>query len=158
MTLPDCMQKIIYRPVTNNSQSSHLDRVSISTASISQSFSNFLKYETLCSCDVAKQQPAKGTSAASFAISPVDEWVVDISGCNTRLCGTSTQWCGVPVNAKHQYNICTMLDQRRRRWANVVQKLYKCFVSAGVGLLVIILFCLCFDRPSLSISLSSFVD
>ena len=32
---------------------------------------------------------------------------------------------------KHLYNICTMLDQRRRRWAGVVQMLYKCFVSVG---------------------------
>ena len=36
-----------------------------------------------------------------------------------------------PVNTKHVYNICTMLDQRRRRWANVVQMLFKCFVFAG---------------------------
>ena len=36
-----------------------------------------------------------------------------------------------PVNTKILYNICTMLDQRRRRWADVVQMLYKCFVSAG---------------------------
>ena len=28
-----------------------------------------------------------------------------------------------PVNAKHVYNICAMLDQRRRRWADVVQML-----------------------------------
>ena len=35
-----------------------------------------------------------------------------------------------PVNAKHLYNICTMLDQRRRRWADVVQMLYKYFVFA----------------------------
>ena len=33
-----------------------------------------------------------------------------------------------PVNTKHLYNICTMLDQRRRHWINVVQMLYKCFV------------------------------
>ena len=33
---------------------------------------------------------------------------------------------------KHLYNICTMLDQRRRRWAGVAQMLYKCFVFAGV--------------------------
>ena len=26
-----------------------------------------------------------------------------------------------PANGKHVYNICTMLDQRRRRWTNVVQ-------------------------------------
>ena len=34
-------------------------------------------------------------------------------------------------NTKHLFNICTMLDQRRRRWADVVQMLYKCFVLAG---------------------------
>ena len=27
-----------------------------------------------------------------------------------------------------------MLDQRRRRWADVVQMLYKCFVFAGNGM------------------------
>ena len=36
-----------------------------------------------------------------------------------------------PVNTKHLYNIYTMLDRRRRRWADVVQMLYKCFVFAG---------------------------
>ena len=36
-----------------------------------------------------------------------------------------------PANTKHLYNICTMLDQRQRRWADVVQMLYKCFVFAG---------------------------
>ena len=39
----------------------------------------------------------------------------------------------IPVNTKHLYNICTKLDQRRRRWADVVQMLYKCFVFAGMG-------------------------
>ena len=29
-----------------------------------------------------------------------------------------------PVSTKHLYNICTMLDQRRRCWADVVQMLY----------------------------------
>ena len=28
-----------------------------------------------------------------------------------------------PVNTEHFYNICTMLDQRRRRWADVIQVL-----------------------------------
>ena len=41
----------------------------------------------------------------------------------------------IPVNPKHLYNICTMLDQRRRRWADVVQMLYKCFVFAGIACL-----------------------
>ena len=36
-----------------------------------------------------------------------------------------------PRKHKHMYNICTMLGQRRRRLANVVQMLYKCFVLAG---------------------------
>ena len=33
-----------------------------------------------------------------------------------------------PLNTKHLYNIDTMLVQRRRRWADVVSMLYKCFV------------------------------
>ena len=41
---------------------------------------------------------------------------------------------GLPINKKtHLYNICTMLDQRRRRWADIVQMLYKCFIFAVVG-------------------------
>ena len=36
-----------------------------------------------------------------------------------------------PVNRKHLYNICTMSDERRRRLADVVQKLCKYFVFTG---------------------------
>ena len=32
----------------------------------------------------------------------------------------------------HFYNIYTMLDQRGRRWADVVEMLYKCLVFAGM--------------------------
>ena len=32
------------------------------------------------------------------------------------------------MNTKHLYNICTMLDQRRSGWADVVQILNKCIV------------------------------
>ena len=38
---------------------------------------------------------------------------------------------GGPANTKHLCNISTMSDQRRRRWADVVQMLHKCFVFAG---------------------------
>ena len=38
----------------------------------------------------------------------------------------------IPANAKKLYAICTMLDQRRRRWDDVVQMLYKCFVFVGM--------------------------
>ena len=34
---------------------------------------------------------------------------------------------------KHLYNMYTMLDQRRRRWTDVVLMLYKCFVFAGMS-------------------------
>ena len=37
-----------------------------------------------------------------------------------------------PKNTKHLHNIYTMLDQRLRRWADVVQMLYKYFVCAGL--------------------------
>ena len=45
-----------------------------------------------------------------------------------------------PANTKHLYNICTMLDQRRRRWDDVVQMLYKSFVSAGYIVVVVVVF------------------
>ena len=42
-------------------------------------------------------------------------------------------WCflGCVQPSKHLYSICTMLDQRRRCWADVLQMLYKCFVFSG---------------------------
>ena len=39
---------------------------------------------------------------------------------------------GHPSEQKTFVNICTMLVQRRRRWTNIVQMLYKCFVFAGI--------------------------
>ena len=52
-----------------------------------------------------------------------------VGGTHTHI--RESPW--VPVNPNHLYNnICTKLNQRRRRWAGVVQKLYKCFVFAGV--------------------------
>ena len=39
----------------------------------------------------------------------------------------------IPANTKHLYNICTTPAQRLRRWTNVVQMLYKCFVFAGIN-------------------------
>ena len=36
-----------------------------------------------------------------------------------------------PANTKHLYTICTTSAQRLRRWSNIVQMLYKCFVFAG---------------------------
>ena len=36
-----------------------------------------------------------------------------------------------PANTRHLSGICAVLGQRRRRWADVVQMLYGCFVLAG---------------------------
>ena len=54
--------------------------------------------------------------------------------CTSHKDGTRLTLSPIPVNTKHLYSICTMLDQRRRRWAGVVQMLYKCFVFAGIEL------------------------
>ena len=35
------------------------------------------------------------------------------------------------ANTKHSYNMCTTPAQRLRRWSNIVQMSYKCFVPAG---------------------------
>ena len=39
----------------------------------------------------------------------------------------------ISQQTKHLYNICTMLDQRLRRWTNIVQLVYTCFVFAGMA-------------------------
>ena len=36
-----------------------------------------------------------------------------------------------PVYIKHLYNICTASAQRLRRWSNILQVFYKCFVFTG---------------------------
>ena len=41
---------------------------------------------------------------------------------------------GVPANTNHLYKICTMSAHRLRRWSNIVQMLYKCFVFTGIRL------------------------
>ena len=38
----------------------------------------------------------------------------------------------VPANTNHLYTIYTTSAQRLRRWSNIVEMLYKCFVLAGV--------------------------
>ena len=40
--------------------------------------------------------------------------------------------CIFPANTKHFHTICTTSSQRLRRWSNIVQMLYKCFVFAGL--------------------------
>ena len=42
-----------------------------------------------------------------------------------------SRWGYIPATTKHVYNICTTSAQRLRRWSNIVQMLYTCFVFAG---------------------------
>ena len=53
---------------------------------------------------------------------------------NTLTSRKNTSAVIIPVNTKHFYNICTMLDPRRRRWADVVSML-----------IVIQMFCVCWN-------------
>ena len=39
-----------------------------------------------------------------------------------------------PAKTTHLYNIFTTSAQRLRRWSNIVQMLYKCFVLTGITL------------------------
>ena len=41
--------------------------------------------------------------------------------------------CPIPANTKHLYSIYSLSDQRRRRWAKIVQMLNKGFVFAGMA-------------------------
>ena len=52
---------------------------------------------------------------------------------------TSSGWHYSAANTKYLYNICTMLDQRQRCFADVVEMLYKCFVFAGSYLQILVI-------------------
>ena len=45
---------------------------------------------------------------------------------------THAPTCLPTKQKKHLYNICTMLEQRRRRLADVVQMLYNLYVFTGL--------------------------
>ena len=56
---------------------------------------------------------------------------------SAQLCAKLTSIHWFPSEHKtfvRSISACTMLDQRERRWAGVVQMLYKCFVFAGFNL------------------------
>ena len=66
----------------------------------------------------------KGEYASRIVLCEIFVIAIVLSACHN-------QWRdNIPANKKQKHNICTMLDQRRRRWADVVQILYKCFVFA----------------------------
>ena len=72
------------------------------------------------------------TIMVCFCVLPYDTFKLNWM----EIMQTSYEWCnGTPVNTTHLglYNICTMLKQRRRRWADVVQMLYRCLVFAGTA-------------------------
>ena len=88
---------------------------------------------------VSKQGYWPDSEVANSVAESKQEWLWRI-GSQTFTRKQTTKWhCAlhketgtVSANTKHLYNICTMLVQRRRRWADVVQILYKCFVFTGL--------------------------
>ena len=73
----------------------------------------------------------KGSYPASTSRSPGTGADPGDGGIFAKVFETAPTWLkyrAYPSNPKHLYNICTMLNQRRRRWADVVQMLYQCFV------------------------------
>ena len=58
------------------------------------------------------------------------EWI-DGGACESVWFVVDTNSSACKANTKHLFDICAMLDQRRRRWADVAQMLHKCFVFAG---------------------------
>ena len=90
----------------------------------------------------AMYNPVQGRSRTGTLISQgssiemvISRWRFYKEGMyNQQFLDTPVGYCAClcfPVNTKHLYNICTMLDQCRRRWANIVQMLCKCFVFAA---------------------------
>ena len=61
-------------------------------------------------------------------------------------------------SADSTYNICTMLRQRRRRWAVVVQILYKCFVFARMGITCLSKMIFCHDQAHGKTTCTNFVQ
>ena len=59
-------------------------------------------------------------------------------GCKDKVCYPRED-ARLPANTTHLYNICTMLDQRQRPWADVVKMLYKCLVFSGIGSIVLLI-------------------
>ena len=56
--------------------------------------------------------------------------ILDAGRRNNSCTGWSTVPIHTPANTKHLYDIFTTSDQRRRRWADVVQiTLYKCYTN-----------------------------
>ena len=51
--------------------------------------------------------------------------------CNKGKIYTINKWL-FPASTKRLHNICTTSAQRLRRWSNIVQMLYKCFVFTGL--------------------------
>ena len=91
-----------------------------------------LRYD-LCVCwtspsAIAHRRGAPVTSVSSFCHQHSSSPSINTPTFNKTLLGHSVG--SKPVDTKYFHSICTMLDQRRIRWANVVQMLYKCFVFA----------------------------
>ena len=107
---------------------------------------SFLCWPTVCDAVPAIKQhcvnasylpghhKAWGTSCTSYCPGDTNIVTTDAQLHNYNI-PIVRLWLSTPlVNTKYLYSICTMLAQRRRRLADVVQVVYKCFVFAGLQL------------------------
>ena len=91
----------------------------------------------ICSCRICESCNLFSRYVQVFEQDNTSYWLHITPQCNLNksihlpVCTTLAHKVSPPANTKHLYNICTTSSQRLRRWSNIVQMLYKCFVFAG---------------------------
>ena len=94
------------------------------------------------SCNTLLGQRKKNSESAKKYLSvswtyqqAIQENCIYIFGCICKIFVIPRNYfifllTAIPANTKHLYNTCTSSAQQLRRWSNIVQLLYKCFVFA----------------------------
>ena len=76
-----------------------------------------------------------------FQISIIDYKYIKSDQCNHKPTVFDTRFriftINIPANTKHLYSICPTSAQRLRRWSNIVQILYKCFVFTVIPMILL---------------------
>ena len=85
-----------------------------------------LKYHWLTGCWLNEHVPIREADDKRISLVTRDR---SLSGPRVVLLVHGGLTASHAVNTKDVCNICTMSDQRQRRWADVVQMLHKCFVG-----------------------------
>ena len=96
------------------------------------------------SCAISPRNSVMGTHINHSTVQPKcdmlqpnsdNNWMTAVISSCARLSHCFVSRGRIPyfqAKAKHLHTICTTSAQRLRRWSNIVQMLYKCFVFAGL--------------------------